>query len=266
MAATAFVCDGTGVLMNIRPEPAGATCPSGGYRIEVGIDGNGDGALSPDEVDTSSNVCHGVDAASYIVGMSEEPAGDNCTDGGQKIETGFDIDGDGILDHNEVAATAYVCNGTDGKYGLNILMEVTPEPPGVNCAAGGHRMEAGLDDDGNGELSVNEIDTTFYACHGAASEDRRAALMNVVPEPPGVNCVAGGQRIEVGVDDDGDGGLSANEVNDTYYLCNGAAGADGEGGCAMAAGAGGPGAFSLLLALGLLVLVSRRRPPGAGAP
>jgi hypothetical protein len=43
-----------------------------------------------------------------------EPVGTNCTNGGTKIETGLDANGNGVLDMSEVNAsqTQYVCNGT----------------------------------------------------------------------------------------------------------------------------------------------------------
>lgn len=45
--------------INIAVEPAGANCASGGLRIQSGIDSDGDGTLAPDEVATTSYVCHG---------------------------------------------------------------------------------------------------------------------------------------------------------------------------------------------------------------
>jgi hypothetical protein len=48
--------------------------------------------------------------------------------------------------------------------------------------------------------------------------------VNTTPEPPGSNCAAGGERIDVGIDTNGDGVLEAAEVQQTTYVCNGAAG------------------------------------------
>jgi hypothetical protein len=49
-----------------------------------------------------------------LVNVVAEPAGKNCSDGGQAIETGNDTNGDGKLEASEVTNTSYVCNGTAG--------------------------------------------------------------------------------------------------------------------------------------------------------
>ena len=36
-----------------------------------------------------------------------------------KINSGIDLNGDGILDDNEITSTSYSCNGEDGIAGLN---------------------------------------------------------------------------------------------------------------------------------------------------
>jgi uncharacterized repeat protein (TIGR03803 family) len=43
---------------------------------------------------------------------------------------------------------------------------MNPEPPGVNCAAGGVRLDSGLDADADGQLQDGEITRTSYACNG----------------------------------------------------------------------------------------------------
>jgi hypothetical protein len=52
-----------------------------------------------------------------LINTSDEAAGDNCANGGVKIEVGEDTNGDGILDTDEVddSLTRYVCNGADGE-------------------------------------------------------------------------------------------------------------------------------------------------------
>ena len=58
-------------------------------------------------------------------------------------------------------------------------------------------------------------------------------LMTTTVEPEGVNCEYGGIKVEIGLDTDGDMILSANEVTETQYLCNGQdgqPGVDGERG------------------------------------
>jgi hypothetical protein len=58
-------------------------------------------------------------AIKTLINTSDEAAGDNCANGGVKIEVGEDTNADGILDTDEVddSLTRYVCNGADGEDG-----------------------------------------------------------------------------------------------------------------------------------------------------
>jgi hypothetical protein len=77
------------------------------------------------------------------------------------------------LEPAEVTASNYACNGNPGSggsnsgsgtNGLNSLIRLSSEPAGVNCAAGGTRVDAGLDRDRNNVLESVEIDATSYLC------------------------------------------------------------------------------------------------------
>jgi hypothetical protein len=46
-----------------------------------------------------------------LVRMVAEPAGMNCASGGQKVQLGADVNGNGQLDDGKVQETRYVCNG-----------------------------------------------------------------------------------------------------------------------------------------------------------
>ena len=84
---------------------------------EDGINGK-DGTNGEDGEDGED----GTDGISSLVSISDEPAGDNCVDGGKKIDSGIDTNGDGILQENEIQSTDFVCNGeagVDGEDGLN---------------------------------------------------------------------------------------------------------------------------------------------------
>ena len=58
---------------------------------------------------------------SALIKTTVEPAGANCTNGGTKLETGLDANGNGILDAGEVNAsqTQYVCNGVGNTGGIS---------------------------------------------------------------------------------------------------------------------------------------------------
>src|SRR5262249_7632958 len=76
---------------------------------------------------SSSYVCNGApgtpgtDGESVV--MTTEPAGSNCTYGGEKLTVGSN--------------TSYVCNGAAG------TVTMTSEPPGATCATGGVKLQAG---------------------------------------------------------------------------------------------------------------------------
>lgn len=71
---------------------------------------------------------------------------------------------------------------------------------------------------------------------GANGEDGRngadglTSLLVTSPESVGSNCPDGGQRVDVGIDDDRSGTLESSEVDQTTYVCNGADGANGADG------------------------------------
>jgi OmcA/MtrC family decaheme c-type cytochrome len=113
----------------------------------------------------------GVKGAAALTTTTAEPAGKNCANGGTKIEVGLDVNGNGVLDPSEVnaASTVYVCNGGSG--GKNALVKTSAEPAGTNCAAGGVKMESGLDANGNGVLDPSEVIAaqTTYVCNGASA-------------------------------------------------------------------------------------------------
>ena len=158
---------------------------------------------------------------SSLIAVTPEEAGANCEVGGQRIDWGLDDDWDQVLDASEIDATAYVCSGSDalsGDDGLNALVSTTPEPAGANCAAGGQRLDWGLDDDEDGVLDAGEVDGSTYLCGGVAGAN---SLLAVTPEPDGVNCEAGGQRLDHGIDDNGNGVLDPAEIDGTSYICDG---------------------------------------------
>jgi hypothetical protein len=125
-----------------------------------------------------------------IVAQIAEPAGANCPDGGTRIESGSDANGNQQLDPPEITAISYVCNGAKGADGAKgetgdagppgapgapgtpgTLVTVTPEPAGANCATGGQRIDAGTDGNDNSVLDPSEVTTTEYVCNGGSNHE-----------------------------------------------------------------------------------------------
>jgi len=153
------------VLVVTNDEPVGDNCPDGGYEIQVGMDENANGSLEPEEVEQTVYICHGSSGYISLVDVTTLGDGDeNCPYGGQRIDVGKDADMNGMLSEEEIEHTVYVCHGSDG---INQIVSVTPIAEGDdNCPNGGQRIDIGLDHNGDGVLSEEEIDSTSYVCNG----------------------------------------------------------------------------------------------------
>jgi hypothetical protein len=98
------------------------------------------------------------------------------------------------------------------------LVTLTDEVAGLNCPAGGLKMEVGPDDDGDGQLDPDEVEQTSYVCDGVSSLQ---TLVLITEEAAGENCTHGGNRIDYGLDDNGNGFLDLEEIDGTAYVCDG---------------------------------------------
>lgn len=175
--------NGKNSLVNLTSEPSSANCVSGGSKIQSGLDGNSNNTLDPSEVTATSYACNGSQgspgvAINSLVKSTAVSPGANCSNGGSKIESGLDDNGDDTLQAGEVDITSYACNGaagvagSAGAPGFNSLVTVASESPSGNCTFGGSRILTGLDNgDGgsiprDGILSPGEVDSTSYVCQG----------------------------------------------------------------------------------------------------
>ncbi|MFZ5445521.1 MAG: DUF7151 family protein [Myxococcota bacterium] len=152
-AATRYLCDGaqgaTGPMgapglssvFKTTLELTGSTqCPTGGVRLDVGLDANGNGALDVGELDVAQSqlLCNG-------------PQGPQGAQGPQGMQG---AQGD---------------QGPAGPAGPSTLARTTAEPAGANCATGGVKLELGTDANANGTLDVAEVNAalTRFVCNGA---------------------------------------------------------------------------------------------------
>ena len=138
--------------------------PSGGVKYESGLDLDYDGYLDLSEVDNISYICHGDDGYAYDGYNSlieTYDAGSACgADGGIYVESGLDLDYDGILDYSEIQNSDVICNGLPGFNSLVNTYEDT-----YYCTYGGLVIETGLDLDEDGYLDAGEIENTNYICY-----------------------------------------------------------------------------------------------------
>ncbi|WP_129777597.1 WD40/YVTN/BNR-like repeat-containing protein [Peristeroidobacter soli] len=156
-----------------------------------------------------------------LLSITAEAPGQNCVNGGSRIDRGVDTNRNDVLDTTEITGTQYVCSGG----GAVSLVEMHDEPAGSHCPTGGKQFTAGLDGNGDGVLDVSEIRTSGYICNGEPGGTGVAALTAVAAEPAGANCPGGGVRMSSGADINQSGALDPAEVTNTQYVCGGASGA-----------------------------------------
>ncbi|MBN9168166.1 MAG: hypothetical protein J0I07_44975 [Myxococcales bacterium] len=126
----------------------------------------------------------GTNGKTSLIATSDEPAGANCREGGKRIDTGIDANGNGVLDPQEKGTPTYVCNGAAGEAaedGLSARIRTSAELAGNHCAFGGIAIEVGVDANGNGVLDDGEVDAgaTKYICNTAPAWSELAALPSV---------------------------------------------------------------------------------------
>lgn len=174
--STKYICNGingNNSLAALIPEPAGANCTTGGYKINTGVDINNNNVLDANEVLNSQYLCNGLTGSNSLVALNPEPIGTNCSNGGYKLNTGVDLNKNGTLDGAEIQNTRYICNGNDG---LNYLIAVKAESPGSNCIYGGYSFSTGIDANKNGLLDKNEVSAVEYICNNAPLNEIRIPL------------------------------------------------------------------------------------------
>jgi hypothetical protein len=140
--------------------------------------------------------------------VANEPAGAHCPHGGTALESGLDLNDNGVLDDGEVTATEYAC--------VAALTRKEPEAAGANCALGGQSVRTGVDVDGDGVLDTDEVLSTEYLCTTAIPD----VLMRTQAVSPGEKCPNGGQVTRAGHDTNGNGELEDGEVTREVYACS----------------------------------------------
>lgn len=149
---------------------------------QAGADGD-DGAPGADGDDGAPGA-NGQPGPAALTRSAVELPGANCANGGTALSVGIDDNADGLLADGEVDAVVYACTGAtgatgeagiDGDDGATSLLRLDEELAGANCAAGGVAANAGIDDDADGLLDDNEIDSTAFICNAPAAADPESA-------------------------------------------------------------------------------------------
>lgn len=238
-----FVCngengsDGISALSEVTSEPEGANCANGGLKISLGLDLNSNGSLENEEVLSENFLCNGLDGidgenglTNLIRVVSEDP-GENCENGGLRIDIGLDDNRNENLEDGEIGYTYFTCNGLNGASGFNTLLSAVTEESGINCQSGGIKITLGLDTDRNGTIEESEEIGVYFICNGdngVDGADGRTVLL--LTAPAGSACGNGGTTFTFGYDGNGDADLSddEDEIIETTTICNGVDGTDGK--------------------------------------
>ena len=138
---------------------------------------------------------------------------------------------DGLNGTNGTNGTDGV-NGTNGTNGKSTLIQTFTDYPGEHCEEGGLGLHVGVDDDGDGYLSIDEIDETTYVCNGANGQDgadgnggssggnsgggsSSTMLSDSIRLSKSDGCPAGGRLFAFGLDNGDQGGTAGNGVLET---------------------------------------------------
>lgn len=160
----------------------------------------------------------GGGAGGILTSSATIPPGSVCTNGGTELQVGFDQNGDGILNADEVESSTPICNGSGMLITTTELPQFDP-----NCPYGGQQIDAGLDNGDGGEtaddgtLGPGEIDTTTYVCHDPADPFRP---LEIPTGAPGTNQILseGGQSTskQVVAGKTGNGGSGSSVVFEVF--------------------------------------------------
>ena len=212
-------------------EGAQGNCSNGGAKIEILVNGVVDDAQT-------QYICNSADGQSErdihnaLVATSDE-IGENCINGGIRLDFGLDTNDNGMLDDEEILSFHYICNGSnglDGKNGqdgtngtnANIITTVFEDDPD-SCANGGVKVDVLID-------GVVQVGQTKYICNGVNSadgQDGQTGTNTTIQTTPfdstQGSCTNGGVKIDMLVD----GVILPRQ---TQYICNGTNGVDGTNG------------------------------------
>lgn len=123
---TRYICNGAdgfdSLVSSTELAIGDVNCANGGLRLDFGKDGNRNGILDTDEINTTRYVCNGVDGADGIDGFTtlvanaSVPIGDTeCANGGVEITFGLDTNRNSILETSEISSSRKICNGLNGQ-------------------------------------------------------------------------------------------------------------------------------------------------------
>ena len=236
-----YVCHGAdgsvpvNSLIASYEEEAGEHCDYGGYRVENGLDTNRNDVLDKEEVQQFHYVCQGEEGAQGYSGimdsvtLAEGHPDNHCGQEAVKLMFGKDLNRDDRLTGDEIQSAQVLCHGAKGETSKDNTLILTENvlAGSEHCEFGGIKIDSGTDFNHNGALDPEEIPKSQYICRGVSAENGGVSLVQTTEEAPGDRCTEGGVRFDSGLDQNGDGNLSASEWEQTHYVCHGGQGVKG---------------------------------------
>lgn len=137
--------DGRTSLVSIVSEPPGEACAFGGTAVSHGIDQNDNNTLEEVEIMGTEYICNGgpgengANGLNSLIAVNDEPEGANCVNGGKRIDSGVDDNGNNTLEQTEIDATSYLCTFyqcVPGMCGGNGTCDDTDGVLSCSCDAG----------------------------------------------------------------------------------------------------------------------------------
>ncbi|WNZ61474.1 hypothetical protein QEG98_37320 [Myxococcus sp. MxC21-1] len=174
VTGTEYICAtlSPGVLVRTRQLPPGEPCALGGQLTLAGADLDGNGLLSDDEVTREVHGCmEPAPVLARVRPLLTHPF--VCRYDNALVEAGVDLNGNGVLDDNELRAAARLCADP-----AVTLLRQRPEPAGPNCTTGGTQVEAGVDTNLNRVLDDTEVLAAAFVCQLSAAHDGMYAVEN----------------------------------------------------------------------------------------
>ncbi|MCP3100686.1 hypothetical protein LZ198_17590 [Myxococcus sp. K15C18031901] len=149
------------VLVRVETVPPSERCAKGGQVSRAGRDLNGDGVLDDAEISREVYTCAPEGSRTVLTRVREGLApGAPCSQSATLVDAGLDLDEDGQLSDFELRTTLVVCFGPMS----HVVLELHPEGTARACPAGGTRVIAALDLNGNGRADLIEPQAYDFVC------------------------------------------------------------------------------------------------------
>jgi hypothetical protein len=152
--------------MRVQSEPPGAHCSGGGFRFDLGPDGNYDGQLETAEAQASAYACPAADTDVVLASMSAGTT--ECTTGAVVLRAGVDANRDGVLQEAEVGDRAVICLADPAAITPR-LARLSVAASSATCPFGGTALVFGTDLNRDGMLEGDEGSSSATLCREYAA-------------------------------------------------------------------------------------------------